>query len=214
MRNALSRVRIRGVSFRRTGPQGTGAGHKKDPTHVRPRLQLSQQELAQGAPPPLTAPDLNRLLKDLGRQELHTLVSDCIDHVSRWRQIANAMDVQAGLAGDLAGPRRMRSNSRAVEGLLPLALGGEADPLTPDGNPTQILALEARAVFRLWRHRLEMLELVAGAQRSIQFEKKYENERKYEKRDGTHRSLNRSTDQSTDRSGTQFSGPGPRLQRR
>ncbi len=136
----FSRNRIHGVSFhvQRTGiARPTRAGSATD----RPLEEIRSvaQSAKHGQPPDLTKSDIRRLLEDFGRQELHTLVSDAIDAAVRWKHVAESMERLFALDDD----KRIY----------------EADEVGA--------LIEARTTLRLWRHRIDVLELVADAQRSL-----------------------------------------------
>lgn len=137
MRRTFLRRRVRGMSHRWNLSRLPGVASSSQPalgTHP---------ELLEGAPNPLTPADVARLLGDFGRHELHTHVSECIDHCAHWRQVVHRLD----RGGDKPVDRRM--------------LGDEGED-TPDGESNALV--EARRVHFLWRHRLTILELIARGQ--------------------------------------------------
>lgn len=144
----IVRNRIGGVSFhvRRPGIQ-RGPGTRTPSRHLPALLgqdSLSERPDGSGAPAPLEPRDIHRLLGDFGRQELHTLVSDAVDAAVRWKQVVDALERNAPLGDAFGAEPRGFVSPRAVEALL-----------------------DARRALRLWRHRLEILEMVADAQKSL-----------------------------------------------
>jgi hypothetical protein len=146
----ILRQNIRGISFhsRRSGvgktpaPQALLRGHS--PLLSDPETMA---RLAEGsdAPPPLDRRDIGRLLGDFGRQELHTLVSDAIDAAVRWKQLCDALERSLGPMGSpILGDEERILSTRIVEAFL-----------------------GARRTLQLWKHRIEILEMIADAQRSL-----------------------------------------------
>ena len=135
--NDLTRRKIKGISFRRSS------------THFFPKkrqainFELSETELKAGVAVPLNKKEIQRLMHDLGRQELHTLVSECVENASHWKQISKAME---------------KNETRF--------LGDDED------EEFSLRAIQARTNYRSWLHRLKMLELISDAQWSIQDELK------------------------------------------
>lgn len=143
--NLLSKNRIRGVSFRRersTPLKGSPAPHS---TWSGP----TAEQIRQSAPHPLRKTDLARLLRDFGRNELHTLVSETVDQLGRVRQIVGTL-------------RRLPTESEPDRRFLD---ADDADESTT--QPLQNVALEMMRVHRLWKLRLEILEMIAMAQDSL-----------------------------------------------
>lgn len=152
----FSRNRIQGISFhiqrsgvglRRATSQGLSGpldlmaeGRQSTAGSVHGESELQKAALA-GKPQPLSRTDIRRLLADFGRQELHTLVSDAIESAVRWKHVADAAE-------------RLVAND-----------GSDARV----NHEEDVCALvETRTTLRLWRHRIEMLEWIADAQRSLQ----------------------------------------------
>ena len=148
------RRRIRGISFRHTRPGNPQANRKFRPDLV-PLVTLSTHEMARAKPKPFDKSDIHRLLCDLGRQELHTLVTDCIEHVAHWRQITSRLRPIV---------EEVREFAEAVH------LTFSENATLPQRTDWILAYLEAQAVYRLWRHRLTMLEMIADAQSSWQHE--------------------------------------------
>lgn len=135
----LVRQKIKGISFRRRSYRG---GVR---THNEMLPPIDDVDLKEAHPPLLTPKDVTRLLKDLGRQELHTLVSDCVEHASHWHQLRRHVEKQ-------------ETSYKKVTDELPKA------------SAEQLRAIEVRYLHRMWLHRLRLLELIADAQSSIQHE--------------------------------------------
>jgi hypothetical protein len=154
----FSRQRIRGVTFRH-GRSSAGAGRSKDSGTSGPQAigsvlgkknsSTSAENIRNSAPPPLLERDLHRLLGDYGRNELHTLVSEAVDQLVQLKQLNQSFQ---RLMPDSA-PDRKFLNTDESEELL-------ADPLLETG-------VELVRVQRLWKHRLDMLEMIATAQDSL-----------------------------------------------
>ena len=89
-------------------------------------------DLKQGAPSAFSQRDVHRLLGDHGRHEIHALVAECIQNLTRWRQLVNLCNASAEMDADFN--------------------------------------IEIRANYRLWKHRLAILELISGGQDGVQWE--------------------------------------------
>jgi hypothetical protein len=145
----LSRSRIQGVSFHRQKPplpQGQSRSRGAPNERKLARLPHENSEdldpflSEHAAPAPLTAADIHALLGDFGRQTLHTLVSDAVDAAVRWKQIAETLEKNQRLAAS--------SETVLREETVDAVLG-------------------ARRTWHLWKHRLEILSLIADAQVSL-----------------------------------------------
>ncbi len=136
----LVRQKIKGISFRRRTFQG---GNRKKFDVTLPPVE--DVDLQEAAPTDFSSRDVKRLLKDLGRQELHTLVSDCVEHTSHWHQLRRHVE-------------KFETTYKIDEENLPKA------------SHAQLRAIEVRYLHRKWLHRLRLLELIADAQASIQHE--------------------------------------------
>lgn len=143
--NLLSKNRIRGVSFRRGRTSPVTSSFATDSTWSGP----SAEQIRQSAPRPLRKTDLSRLLRDYGRNELHTLVSETVEQLGRLRQIVGSL-------------RRLPTESEPDRRFL-----NPDDADDTDAHPLQNVALEMTRVQRLWKLRLEILEMVAMAQDSL-----------------------------------------------
>ncbi|MEN9809090.1 MAG: hypothetical protein RLZZ488_657 [Pseudomonadota bacterium] len=143
--NLLSKNRIRGVSFRRGRSSPVSNSLSVDSTWSGP----SAEQIRQSAPRPLRKTDLSRLLRDYGRNELHTLVSETVEQLGRLRQIVGTM-------------RRLPTESEPDRHFL-----NPDDSDDSDAHPLQNVALEMMRVQRLWKLRLEVLEMIAMAQDSL-----------------------------------------------
>ena len=151
MKKGLQRSRIKGMSFRSgvsTSFRST-TQQKKMPQPTEPLAAFTET----GAPAPLLRVDIARLLHDVGRQELHALMCESIEHCSHWRQISRTLQRHAETP--MLETHRHQDN----------------DVTTAFSNATNTEAIiESRKNFRLWNHRLIMLEWVAEAQSSMQWE--------------------------------------------
>jgi len=146
----LLRTRIRGVSFhiRRpgistAGPKEIGSGRRYENALFpgNPHFPEAAAGIVHGVDTPaiLSQIDLHRLMADFTRHELHALVIDAIDGASRWKQLCETLE-------RLAGPNEESRVWHEQE--LDVLLG-------------------ARRTQRLWRHQLEILEMIADAQRTL-----------------------------------------------
>ena len=158
----FSRQRIRGVSFRHgrspTSSRGNSGRSGDTPLASEPAARsafaragsaASPENIRNSAPQPLRNTDLRRLLEDFGRNELHSLVSDAVDHLVQLKQLNQSFQ---RLLPDSAPDRKFLA-SEDQEDL-------HADPLRET-------AVEIMRVQRLWKHRLDMLEMIAMAQDSL-----------------------------------------------
>lgn len=146
------RNRIRGVSFRHTR-SATGAGRGAAPWSTSgsaiPWSGPSAADLRASAPKPFKKNDLHRLLADHGRQEIHTLVSDAVEQLGQLRQLSQSLK---RFAPDEELSRRLLGDDGLDEhGTLPL----------------HEILVEVMRVQRLWKLRLELLEMVVMAQESM-----------------------------------------------
>lgn len=162
----FAKNRIRGVSFRHrraslTGGRGTSAGGVDDGmSQFSGSLDSmmsarwagpSVQDVRKSAPQAFKKNDLARLLGDYGRNELHTLVSEAVEQLSRLRQITQSIQRFA----PTHEPDRHFFNHELQE---------ESES---SGHPLQDVGIEILRVQRLWKLRLELLEMVAMAQDSL-----------------------------------------------
>lgn len=158
----FSRQRIRGVSFRhgRSSPasrrparsQGdAGSPFKPGPLSSSDTLWSgpSVESIRNSAPWPFKKNDVHRLLADYGRNELHTLVSEAVEHLVQLRQLTQSFQ---RFVPDVAPDRKFLESD-----------GGEETV----AHPLQETGIEIMRVQRLWKHRLEMLEMIAMAQDSL-----------------------------------------------
>ncbi len=151
MKKVLQRSRIKGMSFRSSVTiSGRSSRHKKDLDHFADPVPTPSDK---GAPAPLLRADIARLLNDIGRHELHALVSECIEHCSHWRQISRTLERHAETSA--LGANRHQEN--------------EGTTAFTNAINTEAL-IESRKNFSLWHHRLTMLEWIAAAQSSMQWE--------------------------------------------
>jgi hypothetical protein len=160
MKNGLLRTRIKGMSFRSGIASSRSCNRQtKDPQNA---LDAFSEDPQKGAPPPLTRSDIRRLLQDLGRQELHTLMNESITHGSHWRQVSSMLEKRTE-ESFFDDPRQHGAT-----------LGSEES----SQRRADVLVLVKRN-FRLWNHRIEMLEWIAKAQHTIQRETAQRRDRSY-----------------------------------
>ncbi|MBM3381634.1 MAG: hypothetical protein FJY29_04245 [Betaproteobacteria bacterium] len=149
----FTRNRIRGVSFRRSTSSLPGSRSRGADTFSVEQdsslLTLSLQEIRKTEPAAFKPKDILRLLADQGRQEVHALVSDAVDHLGQLRQLERSL-------------LRFTSEQETKRQLL----GAES---LEDGriHPMDELRVEVMRLQRLWKMRLEILEMVAMAQNSL-----------------------------------------------
>jgi hypothetical protein len=135
---------MQGVSFHvnRTGIQRAPTRDKANSQSRKELLSIIiSAEHAQ--PTDFTKSDIRRLMADFGRQEVHTLVSDAIDAAVHWKQVTDSLERNVSL--DLIQKQEARQLLEDEVGAL----------------------LAARKTLRLWRHRMQILEMIADAQRSL-----------------------------------------------
>ncbi|MEN9827330.1 MAG: hypothetical protein RI953_3075 [Pseudomonadota bacterium] len=109
----------------------------------------SPEQIRESAPEGFKNSDLRRLMADHGRNELHTLVSESVDHLVQLKQLARSVE---RFAGEDEPDRKF--------------MGSETDDEL-SANPIQEMRIEALRVQRLWKLRLELLEMIAMAQDSL-----------------------------------------------
>lgn len=155
----FTRTRIRGVSFHHQSSAIAARGSRKEHSHQGhygwngPQLS----EIQATAPLPFSNSDLHRLLGDQGRQEIHSLVSDAIDRLSQLRLLSQSV-------------QRFAPESEVDRKFLQLETVEE-----PDTHPLRELFVEVNRLQRLWRLRLEILEMIVMAQNSLRgFPTKFE----------------------------------------
>lgn len=153
MKQLLFKNRIRGVSFHRKG-SGIGASRFQENAVRLPEdiVRLSKEELRRGRPQNLTSQQVAHLLLDSQRHELHQLVIECIDHVTHWKQLAQALE------------KYLSRPSHGVSLELACGMDNVENEDTRFSNEKLNFALEVRSIFLLWKHRLSILELIAEAQ--------------------------------------------------
>jgi hypothetical protein len=145
MKKPLSRNRIRGISFHRTAPSGQGGRCSKK---QHPQTDIDINALMAGAPTALSRAEIHKLLQEHGRHTLHTLMSDSVEIASQWRQASRALDKKFETFFFLEmRDANIDSESIAKEQVETL--------------------LQSRRNFRLWKHRIAILEMIAAAQQSL-----------------------------------------------
>jgi len=131
---------MQGVSFhvRRTGISRV----RQSPEASAPlasEIHSVAASAEQARPQDFRKTDIERLMADFARHEVHTLVLDAIEAAVRWKQLTDTLE-------------------RHVS-------PGDETRVFFDDEIKALLA--ARTTLRLWRHRLQMLEMIADAQRSL-----------------------------------------------
>lgn len=155
MSRSFSRNRIRGVSFHhsRSGPSGRQRNareqtHAFNATWNGPSLAA----LRNSAPTPFTDADVHRLLADQGRQEIHTRVSDAVEHLGQLRQLAQSL-------------QRFLPSTES-EGRSSLQFGDDEDEEN-QLHPLRELTVEVTRLQHLWKLHLDLLEMIVMAQNSL-----------------------------------------------
>lgn len=147
----FSRNRIRGISFHRQ--RGiSGVRSRKMEGHLGygfPWTGPGIEDLRNSAPVSFNDRDLHRLLADQGRQEVHSLVSDAVDHLAQLRHLGQAL-------------QRFVTQDDVDRKFLD---GDETE--STQMHPAQELYVEVNRLQRLWKVRLEILEMVVMAQNSL-----------------------------------------------
>lgn len=160
----FSRNRIRGISFHKTRgsvsarvPQlrfDKNAGSSLDLLSMHSPSDSfwtgpTLEQIRDTAPTPLSRSDLLRLLGDHARNEIHTLVSEAIEQLTRLRHLTQSVDRFA----PRADPQRR-------------FLHEDKDAAT-EAHPLFETAIELQRIQRLWKLRLEVLEMITMAQSSL-----------------------------------------------
>lgn len=152
MRRLFARNSIRGVTTHR---RSYGASAKRDyvklSTLDTSPFQITKKMLQEGKPAELCSIKIRALLLDTPRHEIHALVSEAIEHLSHWKQLLHALESYLARKGSL----ELYLENSAFED----------EDLEP--NEQHNFALDVRANFQLWKHRLAVLELIADAQHCI-----------------------------------------------
>ncbi len=147
MKKSLSHSRIKGVSYRRNV---SGAPHAPSPKEKKFPEQLLASPEKNGEPQPLTRVDIHKLLQDLARQSLHTLMSEAVDMSSHWCHASRALD-------------RTFEDSFFLDARKSIS---ESDHKVNPAPQAETL-LNARRNFRLWKHHIAILEMIAQAQHYV-----------------------------------------------
>lgn len=116
------------------------------------------KEIEEALPATLSRLDIHRLLEDFQRNELHALVSESIEQCGRWRQIQRLLE--------RAVPEAQGTDDRLWSDFS----NTSSKSLLPD---QAALLLATRHLYRQWRHRLDVLELIAEGQGTHQAEMLY-----------------------------------------
>lgn len=147
--------RIRGVSFRHARSSGvSGRGVRKrdsSPDSSAAWSGPSLQELQTTAPQRFADFDVHRLLADQGRQEIHSLVSDAVEHLGQLRQLS--VSLQRFAPEEETHRQFLDAQSNEDTGTHPL----------------QEMYVEVMRIQRLWKLRLDMLEMIVMAQNSLRY---------------------------------------------
>jgi hypothetical protein len=155
MSRSFSRNRIRGVSFHHS--RSVSSGRQRNPREQTHAFNTawngpSLAALRNSAPPPFTDADVHRLLADQGRQEIHTRVSDAVEHLGQLRQLAQSL-------------QRFLPSTEA-ESRSSLQWGDDEDD-EHQLHPLGELTVEVTRLQHLWKLHLDMLEMVVMAQNSL-----------------------------------------------
>lgn len=149
----FARNRIRGVSFRRATSSLPGATTRSTDTKKSLNdpffLQATLAELQKTEPRPFRPRDIQRLMADQGRQEIHALVSDTVDHLAQLRQLERSL-------------LRFAPEHETKRQLLDAESAEDARGSSLDEMRIEVLRLQ-----RLWKMRLEILEMITMAQNSL-----------------------------------------------
>jgi len=147
--------RIRGVSFRHARSScvsGRGGGRRDSSAYssaawTGPILQ----ELQNTAPQRFGDFDVHRLLADQGRQEIHSLVSDAVEHLGQLRQLSRSL--QRFAPEEETHRQFLNAESNEDSGI----------------HPMQEMYVEVMRIQRLWKLRLDTLEMIVMAQNSMRY---------------------------------------------
>lgn len=151
----FTRNRIRGVSFhhaRSSSVSGHGGSRRDSSTYSSTAWTgPSLQELQNTAPQRFGDSDLHRLLADQGRQEIHSLVSDAVEHLGQLRQLSRSL--QRFAPEEETHRQFLNAESNEDSGI----------------HPMQEMYVEVMRIQRLWKLRLETLEMIVMAQNSLRY---------------------------------------------
>ncbi|MEY4065898.1 MAG: hypothetical protein RIR26_2106 [Pseudomonadota bacterium] len=151
----FSRNRIRGVSFhhnRSTAAARPRSSGKRPSGFDMPWNGPSLEALRSSAPCAFSDTDLRRLLADQGRQEIHTRVSDAVDHLGQLKQLSQSLQ------------RFAPPSEGADRGSLRL---GDEDEDEISLHPLRELTVEVGRLQQLWKLHLDLLEMIVMAQNSL-----------------------------------------------
>jgi hypothetical protein len=149
----FARNRIRGVSFRRSTSSLPGTRSRASDGKFAGQdpflFEMSLHELRKTEPTAFKPKDIHRLLADQGRQEVHALVSDAVDHLGQLRQLERSL-------------LRFTSDQETKRQLLGNDTHEDRGTSSLDNLRVEVMRLQ-----RLWKMRLEILEMIAMAQNSL-----------------------------------------------
>lgn len=144
----FTRNRIRGISFHHA--RGAAFTRQRNDRRAPPAWSGPKaDDLRNSKPAPLSKSDINRLLLDHSRAEMHELVSQSIDHLIQLQQLAHSLK-------KLIPATEVNRHDIELD---------ETDQ--QEAHPMQLTALEVVSLQRVWKLRLELLEMIVMAQNSL-----------------------------------------------
>lgn len=152
MRVFSSRQKIHGISFHHRSAQKKAA-LKTPSLSSYFELDALLFQIQNDYPAIISLSDIYYFLCDQGRNEIHTHVSECVDHISKWSGIIQTMQrcfpQKRGL--NLDSFEIIEENNEVYE-----CISQELE-----------IFLSAKKVLALWKHRLTIFEMIVNAQDSL-----------------------------------------------
>ncbi len=144
----FTRNRIRGISFHHNR-SAVYRTHRNGQSIHNNWAGPKTDEIRNSTPTPLTHGDIQRLLHDHSRAEIHTLVTQSIENLVSLQQLGQSLR-------KLSSSKEINRHSFELDELE----GKEVHPL-------QLTALEVVSLQRIWKLRLELFEMIVMAQNSL-----------------------------------------------
>jgi hypothetical protein len=146
----FTKNKIKGITFH----------HKSQKRSIKSDYKLDQffnlddlyLQIKNDTPTKLTNYDIKRLLADLGRNEINSQISSCIDFSTKWNGILKVIE--------RCFPNKYFLSSEYICMEDNFEIADELE-----------IYLAIKRLIALWRHNLNILEMTAQAQYSIPFEK-------------------------------------------
>ncbi len=119
----------------------------------RINIKEVQRLLIESKPSLYSSKDIHRFLQDLGRNEINSRISQCVEELQKWRGVLKIL--------------RYKFNENDISQFL------RAEKISHDNFDGELFQeciqeletyIEAKKVFWLWKHNLNILEMSAQAQ--------------------------------------------------